>query len=286
MVGSGQPGPDVASPPSAPSSARSRCSTGTGTSALLSCLAGAAAAGVAVVVGIPTLRLDGMFAAVTTLAFALAASGYLLVPAEFSWIPQGQVGVPYLFGLSITSQTSIFELCLGRPRAGADRLHGLRHSRTGRVLRSLPSNERAASGYGVRVRAGQADGLRHLRLHRRAGRLPLRRGQPVVPADLVPGPGEPRSCSPRRRSAVWARPWAPFSAPPSSKAAPSTFRRAGSSSRPPSASWSCSSRSRGAWPGSVYDLRDWVVGAGPARRGHADRCRRLPGSPLEPALAP
>ena len=42
-------------------------------------LAGAASAAAAAVVGIPTLRLDGMFAAVTTLAFALAASGYLLV---------------------------------------------------------------------------------------------------------------------------------------------------------------------------------------------------------------
>ena len=30
-------------------------------------------------------------------------------------------------------------------------LHGLRHSRTGRVLRALPANQRAASGYGVRV---------------------------------------------------------------------------------------------------------------------------------------
>ena len=35
-------------------------------------------AAVAVAVGIPTLRLDGMFAAVTTLAFSLAASGYLI----------------------------------------------------------------------------------------------------------------------------------------------------------------------------------------------------------------
>jgi branched-chain amino acid transport system permease protein len=114
-------------------------------------LAGAAAAAAAVIVGIPTLRLDGMFAAVTTLAFALAASGYLLVRAEFSWIPQGQIGVPYLFGAPITSQTSIFELCLGVLVLVLAALHGLRHSRTGRVLRALPSNQRAASGYGVRV---------------------------------------------------------------------------------------------------------------------------------------
>jgi len=114
-------------------------------------LAGAAAAAVAVVVGIPTLRLDGMFAAVTTLAFALAASGYLLVRAEFSWIPQAQLNVPYLFGYAVTSQTSVFELCLGVLVLVLVALHGLRHSRTGRVLRALPSNPRAASGYGVRV---------------------------------------------------------------------------------------------------------------------------------------
>jgi branched-chain amino acid transport system permease protein len=113
--------------------------------------AGAAAAVVAVAVGIPTLRLDGMFAAVTTLAFSLAASGYLLVREEFSWIPQSQIGVPYLFGVSMTSQTSVFELCLGVLVLVLVALHGLRHSRTGRVLRALPANQRAASGYGVRV---------------------------------------------------------------------------------------------------------------------------------------
>ena len=91
----------------------------------------------ALVVGLPTLRLDGMFAAVTTLAFALAASGYLLVPEEFSWIPQGQLSVPYLFGFAITSQTTTFELCLGVLVLVLIAMHGLRHSRTGRVLRSL-----------------------------------------------------------------------------------------------------------------------------------------------------
>ena len=61
-------------------------------------LGGAAAAAVAVVIGIPTLRLDGMFAAVTTLAFALAASGYFLVPAEFSWIPKARSACPISLG--------------------------------------------------------------------------------------------------------------------------------------------------------------------------------------------
>ena len=45
----------------------------------------------------------------------------------------------------------MFEVCLGVLVLVLLALHGLRHSRTGRVLRALPANERAASGYGVRV---------------------------------------------------------------------------------------------------------------------------------------
>ncbi len=113
--------------------------------------AGGATAVVAVVVALPTLRLDGMYAAVTTLAFALAVSGYLLVPAEFSWIPQGQLGSLYLFGITVSSQASIFLVCLGVLVLVLVGVGGLRHSRTGRALRALPTNQRAAAGYGVRV---------------------------------------------------------------------------------------------------------------------------------------
>ncbi len=56
--------------------------------------------------------------------------------AEFSWIPQGQLGTPYLFGLSVTSEASVFELCLGVLVLVLLAMMGLRHSRTGRVLRA------------------------------------------------------------------------------------------------------------------------------------------------------
>jgi branched-chain amino acid transport system permease protein len=112
-------------------------------------LAGAAAAVVAVVVGIPTLRLEGIFVAVTTLAFGLATSGYLLVRAEFSWIPQGYVGTVRLFGVTLGSESSVFEVCAVIGMLVVAGLHGLRQSRAGRVLRALPDNERAASSYGV-----------------------------------------------------------------------------------------------------------------------------------------
>ncbi|MGO9913002.1 MAG: ABC transporter permease subunit [Acidimicrobiales bacterium] len=115
-------------------------------------LAGAAAALAAVIVGLPALRFGGIFVAVTTLAFALAASGYLLAPAEFSWIPQGQLPPVRLFGgITIYSESSIVELSLAALVLALVGVRSLRGSRTGRVLRALRSNEAAASAFGIRV---------------------------------------------------------------------------------------------------------------------------------------
>ena len=114
-------------------------------------LAGAAGGVAALLVGIPTLRLDGIFVAVTTLAFGLAVSGYLLDRAEFSWIPSGQLPTPRLFGVAIVSQTAVFATCLGVAALVVVAMHGLRHSRFGRVLRAVSTNERAVAGYGVAV---------------------------------------------------------------------------------------------------------------------------------------
>jgi branched-chain amino acid transport system permease protein len=118
----------------------------------LALLFGAAAgAAAAVAVGVTTLRLDGIFVAVTTLAFGLACSGYLLDRAEFSWIPTGAVNAPRLFGVPLTTEPSVFELCLAVGACVLAGVRGLRHSRTGRVLLALQSNQRAASSYGVGV---------------------------------------------------------------------------------------------------------------------------------------
>jgi len=114
-------------------------------------MAGAAGGVAALLVGIPTLRLDGIFVAVTTLAFGLAVSGYLLDRAEFSWIPSGQLPTPRLFGVAIVSQTAVFATCLGVGVVVVVALHGLRHSRFGRVLRAVSTNERAVASYGVSV---------------------------------------------------------------------------------------------------------------------------------------
>jgi branched-chain amino acid transport system permease protein len=117
--------------------------------ALALLIAAAAGGAAAVVVGIPTLRLDGIFVAVSTLAFGLAASGYLFNPAEFSWIPSGALAETRLFGVPLGSESSVFALCLACLVLVLFGLRGLRNSRSGRVLRALPSNERAAASYGV-----------------------------------------------------------------------------------------------------------------------------------------
>jgi branched-chain amino acid transport system permease protein len=114
-------------------------------------LAGGAAAAVSFLVGLPTLRLEGVFVAVTTLAFGLAASGYLLDSAQFSWIPSAELGTVDVFGVPLVSERAVFLTCIGVGVLVVAAMHGLRHSRFGRVLRAVSTNERAAAGFGVHV---------------------------------------------------------------------------------------------------------------------------------------
>lgn len=124
-------------------------------------LGGAAGAAAAAVVGIPTLRLDGVFVAVTTLAFGLAVSGYFLDRAEFSWIPSGALATapPRLFGMALSSEASIFDVCLAVGVLVLVGLRGLRHSRSGRVLRVVQSDHRTASSYGIAVARARLAGF-------------------------------------------------------------------------------------------------------------------------------
>jgi branched-chain amino acid transport system permease protein len=122
-------------------------------------IGGAAAASVATLVGLPTLRLNGIFVAVTTLAFALATSGYLLDRSQFGWIPKFQIGTPSLFGVQLDSEGSVFMVCLGVTALTLLAMHGLRSSRTGRVWRALSDNQRASTGFGVNVDRAKLSGF-------------------------------------------------------------------------------------------------------------------------------
>ena len=123
---------------------------------LLLALALTAAVGgvVAVVVGLPALRLRGLYLAVTTFAFSLAVTSYFL-NRRFdiaSWVPIGRIDRPPLLGrVDLDSATRIYYVALALLLVCIACLHGIRHSRTGRALIALRENERAAQAYAVDV---------------------------------------------------------------------------------------------------------------------------------------
>ena len=107
---------------------------------------------VAILVGLPALRLRGLFLAVTTLAFAMATTSYLLSEKHFAWIPTERVTRPKLFGaFDLSSQVAYYELTLACLVLVVLAVRGIRHSRTGRVLLALRENEKAAQSFGVNV---------------------------------------------------------------------------------------------------------------------------------------
>jgi branched-chain amino acid transport system permease protein len=115
-------------------------------------VAGIVGAAVAVVVGLPALRLRGLYLGVVTLAFGLATTSYFLNRQFFEWVPTGRIERPPLLGqVGLDSPTRIYYVCLGGFALMAFLLQGVRRSRTGRVLMALRENERGAQAFGVSV---------------------------------------------------------------------------------------------------------------------------------------
>jgi ABC-type branched-subunit amino acid transport system ATPase component/ABC-type branched-subunit amino acid transport system permease subunit len=108
-------------------------------------------AGVAALVGIPTLRLRGLYLAITTFALALATTSYLLNGSYFDWVPSGDrvERVPFLGGLQVETETEVYYLALVVLVAVIVGMRGVRTSRFGRALLALRDNERAAQAYAV-----------------------------------------------------------------------------------------------------------------------------------------
>jgi branched-chain amino acid transport system permease protein len=109
-------------------------------------------AGVAAVVGLPALRLRGLYLAVVTLAFALATTRYLLNPAYVDWVTLDDFEPKPLFGVwDYDTPEGMYFLALGCFALLVVAVNGIRHSRTGRVLVALRENERAVAAFGVSV---------------------------------------------------------------------------------------------------------------------------------------
>jgi len=119
-------------------------------------MAGAAGAVLAVVVGIPALRLRGLHLAVVTLGLAVAASGALFSNDVWNWIPRGVFERPKLLGrIDVDTPLRLYYLALGVLLLAVIAVRGLRRSRYGRVLVAQRDNEVAVSSYGASVVAAK-----------------------------------------------------------------------------------------------------------------------------------
>ncbi len=118
----------------------------------LALLIGAVAGGVAAfIVGLPALRLRGLYLAVTTLVFALSVTSWLLNDRFFSWVPGSKRVVrPPLFGrIDVETPTRYYVYVLVVLAVVMIAIRGVRRSRTGRAILALRDNERAAQSYSI-----------------------------------------------------------------------------------------------------------------------------------------
>ena len=117
-----------------------------------SLLAAAVVGGVAAfIVGLPALRLRGLYLAVTTLVFAMSVTSWLLNDRFFSWVPGAKrVKRPPLLGrLDVETSTRYYVYVLIVLGVVMMAMKGIRRSRTGRAILALRDNERAAQSYAL-----------------------------------------------------------------------------------------------------------------------------------------
>ena len=113
-------------------------------------LAGLIGAVVAILVGLPALRLRGLYLAVTTLALSLAASEWVFSNRAVDWIPEGSFPRPSLLGrIDLDTPLRLYFFALVMLLLSLVTLRGLRRSRVGRVLIALRDNEPGVVAYGV-----------------------------------------------------------------------------------------------------------------------------------------
>jgi ABC-type branched-subunit amino acid transport system ATPase component/branched-subunit amino acid ABC-type transport system permease component len=116
-------------------------------------VAGLVGAAVAVLIGIPALRMRGLFLAVTTLAFALATGSFFINREFFPWLVPDtaqRIVRPVLFDkFDLESDHVFYYTLLFAFALVVGSVRSLRNSRSGRVLVATRDNARAAQSYGV-----------------------------------------------------------------------------------------------------------------------------------------
>lgn len=122
--------------------------------------AGAVGALVAVVVGLPALRLRGLSLAVVTLSLGLAASTAVFSNSSLRFIPRETFRRPPLLGrIDIDSPVRLYYVALAALALTILAVTGARRSRFGRALVAQRDNERAAQAYGVNLTRARLAGF-------------------------------------------------------------------------------------------------------------------------------
>ena len=116
-------------------------------------LAVGVAAGVAWLIGIPTLKLSGHYLAMATLGFGVIVYIFLNEAIAITGGPSGFTGIPRLalLGFSFESDLSYYYLVASALTLAVLISLNLIHSRVGRALRAIHTSEKAAQVLGVDI---------------------------------------------------------------------------------------------------------------------------------------
>ena len=122
------------------------------------CIAGAGVAGalVALVLGLPALRIQGLFLGVVTLAFSATVAYIVVNPDYTSWLlPTGnRIDRPIIWSrLDVTGQSGFYYVVLVFLVLAVCVARGLRQSRSGRIFVASRDNARASQSYAVNTAA-------------------------------------------------------------------------------------------------------------------------------------
>jgi branched-chain amino acid transport system permease protein len=113
-------------------------------------IASAVAAAVAAIIGLPALRLKGLFLGVVTLGFAITVEATLFDNRYFGWLlPKGAVDRPTLFFLDFDNERAMYYLSLACLVLAIIIVVNLRRSRFGRLLIAMRENEANVQSFGV-----------------------------------------------------------------------------------------------------------------------------------------
>jgi branched-chain amino acid transport system permease protein len=117
----------------------------------LALLVGAATGAIAALgVGLPALRLQGLYLAVTSLVFAVTVTAWLLNDRFFEWVPSDRIERPPLFGrISLDDSGRYYFYSLAVLAIVAVILRRLRASAVGRAIIAVRDNEPAAAAFAI-----------------------------------------------------------------------------------------------------------------------------------------